>query len=168
MARKNKNFKEGLIEAIKVAGQMIIDNAEDIAGKTEFMSYLDISVNFDPENGSIPELNIYRSHLPTHEQLEHINNAFNGEKPDEQEKDNSVVRMTNPKPSDVNVDMPNWDKTCEILYNYDPISNTTVIRCSACGTEREYDTRVTYHARYDTFRCPDCGAKILSGGKFDD
>ena len=75
---KTKNFKEGLIEAIKVAGQMIIDNAEDIAGKTEFMSYLDISVNFDPEMNSIPELNIYRSHLPTHEQLNHILDTFEG------------------------------------------------------------------------------------------
>lgn len=67
-----KNFKEGLIEAIKVAGQMIIDNAEDIAGKTENMSYLDICVNFDPENGSIPELSIYRSHVPTWKQVERI------------------------------------------------------------------------------------------------
>ena len=74
----SKNFKEGLIEAIKVAGQMIIDNAEDIAGKTEYMSYLDISVNFDPENGSIPELAIYRTHVPTYEQLDHINDAFRG------------------------------------------------------------------------------------------
>lgn len=74
----SENFKEGLIAAIKVAGQMIIDNAEDIAGKTEFMSYLDISVNFDPENGSIPELNIYRSHLPSREKIKHIINIFNG------------------------------------------------------------------------------------------
>lgn len=77
---QTKNFKEGLIEAIKVAGQMIIDNAEDIAGKTEFMSYLDISVNFDLEMNSVPELNIYRSHLPTHEQLYHIMDTFNGKK----------------------------------------------------------------------------------------
>ena len=76
----SKNFKEGLIEAIKVAGQMIIDNAEDIAGKTENMSYLDISVNFDPENGSIPELNIYRSHFPSREKLEHMLDIFNGKK----------------------------------------------------------------------------------------
>ena len=75
---KKENFKEGLIEAIKVAGQMIIDNAEDIAGKTEHMSYLDISVNFDPECGSIPELNIHRSHLPSYEQVTRLINTFNG------------------------------------------------------------------------------------------
>lgn len=75
---KTEHFKEGLIEAIKVAGQMIIDNAEDIAGKTENMSYLDISVNFDPENGSIPELNINRSHMPPYKQMEAIFNVFNG------------------------------------------------------------------------------------------
>ena len=78
----SENFKEGLIEAIKVAGQMIIDNAEDIAGKTENMSCLDISVNFDPENGSIPELNIYRSHWPSREKLDHILDVFKGRKED--------------------------------------------------------------------------------------
>lgn len=81
---KTDNFREGLIEAIKVAGQMIIDNAEDIAGNTEKMSYLDISVNFDPEKGSIPELTICRSHVPSYEQLNHIVNTFKGEKKDDQ------------------------------------------------------------------------------------
>lgn len=78
------NFKEGLIEAIKVAGQMIIDSAEDIAGKTEHMSHLNISVDFDPEMRSIPEMTISRSHLPKIEKIEHILDTFTRkkEKPD--------------------------------------------------------------------------------------
>lgn len=77
---KTENFKEGLIEAIKVAGQMIIDNAEDIAGKTEYISRLGISVDFDPEMQSVPELTITRSHLPSRENLEHILDVFAGKK----------------------------------------------------------------------------------------
>ena len=78
MSITNKNFKAGLIEAIKVAGQMMIDNADDIAGKTEFMSNLNITVTFDPEMNSVPELTIIRSHLPDKEKLEHILDAFDG------------------------------------------------------------------------------------------
>lgn len=76
----NTNFKEGLVEAIKVAGQMIIDNADDIAGKTEYMSNLNILVTFDPEMNSVPELTITRSHLPNREKLEHILDVFSGNK----------------------------------------------------------------------------------------
>lgn len=76
----SKNFKEGLIEAIKTAGQMIIDSADDIAGKTEYMSNLQISVTFDPEMSSIPELTIIRSHLPTQEKLTYLLDVFAGKK----------------------------------------------------------------------------------------
>lgn len=74
---RTNNYKEGLIEAIKVAGQMMIDNAEDIAGKTELMSSLNISVEFDPEMRSIPEMTIRRSHLPSVENIDRIFDIFN-------------------------------------------------------------------------------------------
>ena len=54
----HKNFKAGLIESIKVAGQMIIDMAEDIAGKSDYISGLNVSVDFDPEFRSIPEITV--------------------------------------------------------------------------------------------------------------
>ena len=34
----HKNLKAGLIESIKVAGRIIIDMAEDIAGKSDYIS----------------------------------------------------------------------------------------------------------------------------------
>lgn len=65
----NNNFKEYLIESIKTAGQMIIENAEDIAGKQDRVSRLTITADFDPEMSSIPEITITRSHLPDSEKL---------------------------------------------------------------------------------------------------
>lgn len=74
----SKNFKTGLVESIKVAGQMIIDMAEDIAGNTDYISRLSISADFDPEMGSIPEITITRSHLPSVEKMEYLLNVYSG------------------------------------------------------------------------------------------
>ena len=41
-----KNFKAYLIESIKVAGQMMIDMAEDIAGCSDHISGLNVSIDF--------------------------------------------------------------------------------------------------------------------------
>lgn len=73
-----KNFKAGLIESIKVAGQMIIDMAEDIAGKSDYISGLNISVDFDPEFRSIPEITVTRSHVPSREKLEYLFDVYDG------------------------------------------------------------------------------------------
>lgn len=81
-----ENFKQGLIESIKVAGQMIIDSAEDIAGKTELMTNLNVSVHFDPEMKYIPEVTIARSHVPDCEKIDRIFNAYY-----EREKKEQVV-----------------------------------------------------------------------------
>lgn len=79
----HKNYKAALVESIKVAGQMIIDMAEDIAGLSDCISGLDISVNFDPELRNIPEITITRSHLPDREKLEYILDCYNGKKSEE-------------------------------------------------------------------------------------
>lgn len=76
----HKNFKAGLIESIKVAGQMIVDMAEDIAGKSDYISGLNVSVDFDPEFRSIPKITITRSHVPSTEKLEYLFNVYDGEK----------------------------------------------------------------------------------------
>ena len=76
----HKNFKTGLIESIKVAGQMIVDMAEDIAGKSDYISGLNVSVDFDPEFRSIPKITITRSHVPSIEKLEYLFNAYDGKK----------------------------------------------------------------------------------------
>lgn len=79
----HKNYKAALVESIKVAGQMIIDMAEDIAGQSDHISGLNVSANFDPELRNIPEITITRSHLPDREKLEHIFDCYNGKKSEE-------------------------------------------------------------------------------------
>ena len=76
----HKNSKAALVESIKVAGQMIIDMAEDIAGQNDYISGLSISADFDPELRNIPEITITRSHLPDREKLEHILDCYNGKR----------------------------------------------------------------------------------------
>ena len=76
----HKNHKAALVESIKVAGQMIIDMAEDIAGQSDYISGLSISADFDPELRNIPEITITRSHLPDQQKLEHILDCYNGKK----------------------------------------------------------------------------------------
>ena len=78
----NTNYKAGLIESIKVAGQMIIDMAEDIAGNSDYISGLSISADFDPKMRSIPEITIKRSHLPSIEIMEHLLDVYSGKEKD--------------------------------------------------------------------------------------
>lgn len=68
----SENYRTYLTECIKTAGQMMIEMAEDIAGNTDYISSLSISVDFDPEMRSVPELTIMRSHVPDREKLENL------------------------------------------------------------------------------------------------
>lgn len=74
----NDNFKRGLIESIKVAGDMLENMAKDIAGKTEYITHLNISIDFDPEFRSIPEITIHRSHYPDPFQIERLLDIYSG------------------------------------------------------------------------------------------
>lgn len=69
---KSEDYRSYLVECIKAAGQMIIDMADDIVGKTDAMTNLALEVSFDQENRSIPEITITRMHLPDHETLDHL------------------------------------------------------------------------------------------------
>lgn len=76
---KSEDYRSYLVECVKTAGQMIIDNAEDIVGETDHISNLTISAEFDQEfNGSIPEITITRSHVPDVETIEHLLNIRSG------------------------------------------------------------------------------------------
>lgn len=79
----HKNYKAALVESIKVAGQMIINMAEDIAGQSDYISGLNISADFDPDLRNIPEITITRSHLPDREKLEQILDCYDGKKSEE-------------------------------------------------------------------------------------
>lgn len=72
-----EQYRKILVEKIKVGAQMMYDMAEDIAGKTDHMSDLSVTISFDQSGPSIPELTITRSHLPTMEQIRYLNEVTN-------------------------------------------------------------------------------------------
>ena len=65
----SEKYRTYITESIKTGAQMMYDMAEDIAGKSDFISNLTVTIKFDPEMRYIPELTIERSHLPNQEQL---------------------------------------------------------------------------------------------------
>lgn len=67
-----EQYRAYLAESIKLGAQMMHDMAEDIAGKSDFMSNLTVTIDFDPEIGSIPKLTIERSHFPNHDQIDRL------------------------------------------------------------------------------------------------
>lgn len=70
----NEQYRTYLTESIKIGAQMMHDMAEDIAGRSNFMSNLTVTIDFDPEMMSIPKLTIERSHYPNQDQLDRLFN----------------------------------------------------------------------------------------------
>ena len=61
-----EKYRKFLVEAVKAAGQMMIDNAEDAVGHIDLMTDFCIKFDFNQEDrGSIPAMTITRSHLPS-------------------------------------------------------------------------------------------------------
>lgn len=65
-------YRAYLTESIKIASQMMNDMAEDIAGQSDFISDLTVTIDFDPEIGSIPKLTIKRSHFPKQDKVNRL------------------------------------------------------------------------------------------------
>lgn len=66
-----EQYRKFLIEAVKAAGQMMIDNAEDAVGNIDLMTDFSIKFEFSQEDhGSIPEMTIIKSHLPSIEVID--------------------------------------------------------------------------------------------------
>ena len=66
-----EQYRKFLVEAVKAAGQMMIDNAEDAVGHIDLMTDFCIKFEFSQENnGSIPVMTITRSHLPSIEVID--------------------------------------------------------------------------------------------------
>ena len=66
-----EKYRKFLVEAVKAAGQMMIDNAEDAVGNIDLMTDFCIKFNFNQEGrGSIPEMTIIKSHLPSIEVID--------------------------------------------------------------------------------------------------
>lgn len=68
----SEQYRDYLTESIKIGAQMMHDMAEDIAGKSDAISNLKVTINFDPEACSVPELTIERSHIPDHDQIDQL------------------------------------------------------------------------------------------------
>lgn len=68
----SNQYRTYLIESIKIGAQMMYDMAEDIIGKSDCISNLTVTINFDPEACSVPELTIKRSHLPKQDQVSRL------------------------------------------------------------------------------------------------
>lgn len=68
----SEDYRKYLTECIKTAARMIENNAEDIAGKTDYISNLSITVYFDQEMWSVPEIVISRSHVPEPKEIERL------------------------------------------------------------------------------------------------
>lgn len=68
----SEQYRDYLIESIKIGARMMYDMAEDIAGKTDAISNLKVTINFDPEACSVPELTIERSHFPNLDQIDQL------------------------------------------------------------------------------------------------
>ena len=61
-----EKYRRFLIEAVKAAGQMMIDNAEDTVGHIDLMTDFSIKFEFPQgDRGGIPEMTIIKSHLPS-------------------------------------------------------------------------------------------------------
>lgn len=68
----SEQYRTYLTESIKIGAQMMHDMAEDIAGTSDIISNLTVTINFDPSMRSIPELTIERSHCPNQDQLDRL------------------------------------------------------------------------------------------------
>lgn len=67
-----EQYRAYLTESIKLGAQMMHDMADDIAGKSDFITNLTVTISFDPEMRSIPELTIERSHVPNQDQVNRL------------------------------------------------------------------------------------------------
>lgn len=68
----SEQYRTYLTESIKIGAQMMYEMAEDIAGRSDLISNLKVSIEFDPEMRSLPELTIERSHVPNREQINYL------------------------------------------------------------------------------------------------
>ena len=68
----NEQYRSYLTESIKIGAQMMHDIAEDIAEKSDSISNLTVTIDFDPEIGSIPKLTIEKSYFPNLDQIDQL------------------------------------------------------------------------------------------------
>ena len=72
----SEQYRTILVENIKVGAEMLYNMADDIAGKSDHISELSVTITFDQEMKSLPELTITRSHLPNREQVDYLTKVY--------------------------------------------------------------------------------------------
>lgn len=68
----SEQYRTYLTESIKIGAQMMHDMAEDIAGRSDAISNLTVTIDFDPETAPIPKLTINRSHFPNPDEVNRL------------------------------------------------------------------------------------------------
>lgn len=69
----SENYRKYLVEAVKVAGHMLLDSAEDVVGNTDNICDFQITFDFNQELcDSIPKMTVKRSHIPSYEVMEDL------------------------------------------------------------------------------------------------
>ena len=69
----SENYRKYLVEAVKVAGHMLLDSAEDVVGNTDNICDFQITFDFNQELcDSIPKMTVMRSHMPSYEVMEDL------------------------------------------------------------------------------------------------
>ena len=69
----SENYRKYLVEAVKVAGHMLLDSAEDVVGNTDNICDFQITFDFNQELcDSIPKMTVMRSHMPSYEAMENL------------------------------------------------------------------------------------------------
>ena len=70
---RSENYRKYLVEAVKAAGHMLIDSAEDVVGNTDNICDFQIAFDFNQElYASIPKMTVTRSHMPSYEVMENL------------------------------------------------------------------------------------------------
>ena len=60
----NDNFQQKLIQAVKDAGQEIVDNAEDFVGSENMLSDMTITIRFDPGRDMyLPTIDVDKTYI---------------------------------------------------------------------------------------------------------
>lgn len=91
----SEQYRAYLTESIKIGAQMMHDMAENIAGESDAITDLTVTIDFDPEMHSIPELTIKRSHVPDHDQLDRLLDIWQKAKYESLNKDRANKEKNN-------------------------------------------------------------------------
>lgn len=69
---KENTYRKELADYVKLAGQHLIDHADDIVADVPYISDFNIDISFDQDRGSIPEITVSTRMFPDYEKVQEI------------------------------------------------------------------------------------------------